>query len=269
MEEPMKRKQLISLLLVALIALFVFGCGNSDDNNNNDNPLIIDDPQDITSEVADWLVAFVTGEDTKTTNGIVIYYLNATNYPTATDEVELLVDGVSVPVEMYMEMPGFYFGTCDLTEGTTYTIVLKYNGVQKVSTSLKIAYRSSNLITPETYVISEPTNISWTLPSSNDHQFAGVSAYKSNYPNEDDEDEYFVELTPSARAYTIPANAVDNLGTGAEYNIGVTQANYNINNRIAVMSFFDVFQAYGGYVKAADAASLQKKALAMYKALSK
>jgi hypothetical protein len=265
----MKKGLVFCMLLVALAAMVFTGCKKSDDSNNNDNPLIIDDPTAITDAVADWLIAFMPDDVTRMPNSILVTYLKDTNVPQPSDVVELFIDGYSVPIPSFEGIPGLYFGSYDLAQGGNYQVVFKVNGIQKVSTSLMMVYNTTNFTSPQYYVINQATPLSWTLAGNNQHQYAGVSAYKDNYPAEPTTDDYFVELGVAARNYSIPANAVNDLGTGAEYNLGVTQVNYNISNRIALMSFYDTFAVYGGITRTLDPIEIYQKALALHKAVNK
>jgi hypothetical protein len=263
----MKTRHVFFLLLVVLATLFISGCNETDSNNPTD--VVISDPDDITSAVADWLLVFGTGDyEDKTENAILLNYLKATDLPLYTDVFTVEVNGVSLDLQSFMGVPGLYYTTYNLTEGATYTIVLKKNGTQILSTSQKMVY-GAEVTFPNTYDPTTSAPLSWTLPDNNQYQFAGISSFKSNYPDEDDTDEYFVQLPVTSRSYTIQANAVDDFGAETEYSLGVEQLNYHITNRIAVMSFYEDFESYGGVVKSNQTGSLLAKAKALHQAVNR
>lgn len=262
----MKARKLIFLLLLAVTALFIFSCKET--NSDNPTDVVITNPDDITSAVADWLLVFGTGDYEKTENAILLNYLKATDVPLDSDVFTVEIDGISVALESIMGVPGLYYSTYNLTEGQTYQIVLKKNGTQILDTTQKIVY-GADVAFPATFDHTQSTPLSWSLANNNQYQFAGISSYKSNYPNEDSTDEYYVQLPVASRSYTIQANAVDDFGDETEYSLGVEQLDYHVTNRIAVMSFYEDFEDYGTLGKSSHTGNLLAKAKALHSAVNR
>jgi hypothetical protein len=145
----------------------------------------------------------------------------------------------STPIQL--QGYGYWFGEWSfageamLNPGTSYNVKLMKNGTQETSGTIKTPYRCyANF--PAYYNPSTTAEITWSLSNNNQFQTAGISSYGDWEAEVEEYDEHFAELSPSARNYTIPANAVDNFGEWTEYEMLVMQVNFTKSGRTAFMA---------------------------------
>jgi hypothetical protein len=232
--EKMRNLVLLLIVLLSFSMLFITACGNGNNNNDNNDITTPMGIEDLTPATAEWAIMFI-GANVKTPYQIGAYWIGGANIPQVGDTAILQINGTEVPLQSYG--PGIWYGSMDTTQGTDATVKFVYNGTTKVETTIKTV----NLITgssfPTTYNPAQSSSFSWTLPADNQHQLAGVSAYKSNYPTADDySDEYIQEIGVDTRSYTVPANPLANVPAGASYSMGVSEVNYKILNMVALIS---------------------------------
>jgi len=229
----------ILMIIMLTMLLILSGCGGSDTSGN---PIIPTSPEDVAPAMADWLLVISPMLDSKDNDPAVVmlYCLDVMNYPTEEDEVIVTINGTDIGITSFFMMPGIYIGSALLDQGQTYDVEFLLNGTSKVNSSLKIAYLPSAVF-PLNYDYAEPAAISWTVAGNSQYQFAGASSEKEDTEQTSD---HVRQLDPGVRAYTVPANAVDDFGPGTEFTLGVDQMNYKVVSRIAMMSIGSDVQTY-------------------------
>jgi hypothetical protein len=229
----MRKFVLLFIILLGIFMLFITACGKKDNNNNNTSGTPMD-LEDITPEMAEWAIMIFGTDATKTPYMVNVVWIGGTTLPTITDTATLEIDGTNIMVQSYS--PGYWFGGYDAVQGADCTVKFVYNGVTKVNSTIRMVNLITGSTFPTTYNPAQTANFSWTLPANNQHQLAGVSAYKDNYPAESWSDDYVKEVSADARSYTVPANPIANVPAGATYSLGVTEVNYKIVDMVALMA---------------------------------
>lgn len=235
----MRKPMFLLILLLAVLVLFTLSCKkNDDDNNNNTNPTTPLGLGDLTPATAEWAIMFASLSDKSEYSEYVIgiYWVGGATIPDTSDVAVLEVNGNVADIMSYQYLAGMYYGYINLPEGENATIKFTYNNVVKVNTTLKMVNLITSANFPDNYNPAQPATFTWTLPANNEHQVAGVSAYKENTVGEDWYGEKYDEIAVEARSYTVPANPIPNVPAGAEYTLEVVQVNYKILNKIALMS---------------------------------
>ncbi len=258
----MKQVKLLLILSVAVIALFLAACGG-DSNNSSDLPTSYDD---ITHSVADWVIMFGNSSDlSKTPHMVFVYWTGDMAGLSETDTAELTFGGQSVNLETFFGMPGMYFAAIEATEGQTYNVEYKYNGVTKVSTDLKMAYACTGTF-PNTFNPAESATFNWTVSNNNQYQIAGGYATLESQTGDDDQEmDSFVEIPATDRTFTLGANKLTNFGTGTYYGLEIDQLNYKVVSKVALMSIAGDMAEYGYATKQDQALSMRTRAINIYK----
>lgn len=226
----MSKLVLVLIVLLGVMMLFTTACGNEDDDADPTNT--ITSYEDLTPAQAEWAIMFIGG-DWKTTYQVGAYWIGGANAPLATDTATLTVNGTDVDIMAYM--PGLWMGSCNATQGADAAVKFVYNGTTKIDASFPMVSAITGATFPNNYNPAQTADISWTLPSNNQHQVVGVSAYSDPITKEWT-GEYSKEVPVSARSYTFPANPIANAPADAIYSMGISDVNYKIQSKIALLS---------------------------------
>ncbi len=229
----MSKLVILLIVLMGFIMLFTTACGNGDSNNNNNTITTPIGIEDLTPGVAEWAIMLLGG-DFKSTYQVSVVWIGGTTLPQIGDNAVLLINNNNVTLQSYS--PGVLFGSCEATQGADATIKFVYNDVTKIDSTIKPVTVINGADFPTSYNPTQSSTFTWTLPTNNQHQVAGVSAYKDNYPAESWSGENMKEIEIGARSYTVPANPIANVPEGAAYTLGVSEVNYKIVNKIALLS---------------------------------
>jgi hypothetical protein len=219
----MRKLWMLLIVILAAFSLFIVACGGDDGNNDITNP---DD--------AEWVLMFMQVPDFNREVGYWFdaYWNGASTAITASDVFQLTIDGSDVPVELYNYDNEWSVTAYNLmlTPGSTYSVVFTKNGNTIISKSVKMPYPSTCDF-PATYNPTESVSLNWTMDGNNQLQYVSVSA--SNWENTTDNyDEEMYQVSNSARSYTVPANAVQDLGVGTEYELGIIQMNNYFSGKV-------------------------------------
>ncbi|MCD4829189.1 MAG: hypothetical protein K8R90_07180 [Candidatus Cloacimonetes bacterium] len=228
----------ILILVFAASSLFVVGCGddNGGGGGGTTNPPGPGDVDDFDFFMA---ITELTARDRTDWWSIMVIPLSPDN-PIVT--LELSIDGQSVPIEFYYDIwSAEYTG---FTRGQSYTITAVVNGTTFTEDITIVYWPFTNL--PMAWNMSEPFDLEWTLDGDNMWQMVSASASWWD-PDTDDYQsvEQELELSPSDRSATIPANWLDiPADVSADVILGLAETNWAFNNRFAVISTAYDFNYY-------------------------
>lgn len=214
-------KKFLILILAALLAIGMLLTACDKDNE-------ITDPAE-----ADWSVAFVrtidSGKDA--THFVTVSWAGEENEFVAPNSLTLKVDGEELPLQVYNEV---WFGDATLVSGQTYDIELIIDGETACDGSLTMVNEVSGSF-PATYDPSSSATISWAVSGTgnNDSQIVSATSYDPVNFTHDSFDEV---LTPSARSYTFPAEAVESYGADTMYSLEITEMNAKTVSDVMLIS---------------------------------
>lgn len=257
----MQKLVLLSIILMSFLMLFLVGCVNPDDPNDTE----IETPtgwEDLNPGIAEWVVMLTAGLE-KSTYVVSVTWIGGINIPQVSDTAVLYVNGNDVEIDAMI--PGVWFGSCNVAQGSDATIKFVYNGETRVDTSLKTVNLITDATFPTTYNPTQTAAISWTLPTNNQHQVVGISASKDDA--KEWSGDYSREVLVADRSFTFPANPIADAPAGADYTLGVTEVNFKIKNKIALMSVDGAFS--DSYHYKADAMDMSLLARRMLKTLTR
>jgi hypothetical protein len=251
----MRKLLLLSLLLLSMLMLFTTACVGDDPTNTDiTTPTSVDD---LTPGLAEWAV-ILTGGEVKSTYVVGVVWVGGLDIPATDDTATLTVNGTDIEIESMF--PGMWVGSCNATQGADATIKFVYNGETKVDTSLKLVNFITGSSFPSVYNPAQTANISWTLPTNNPHQIVSINATKDTA--KDWSGDYSKEINVGERSFTFPANPIANAPAGATYNLGVSQVNFKIKSKIALMSINGAMSdPYVGKAKPEDMRNLAVRML--------
>jgi len=127
---------------------------------------------------------------------------------------------------------GAWFGEVELVPGRDYRVRLIADDNVLYEGSLRIAFNAvANF--PQAIDPSRPVTLTWGLNGDNQGQVAVLSA---ELAGGDASDEAQQTLSPEVRSWTFPAQAVQNLGYGAEYTLELIQVCRTGNSRVIIQS---------------------------------
>ena len=248
---------ILLIMLMGLLMLTTTACVPEDaDPETMDTPTSI---EDLTPGIAEWAIT-LTGGVTKGSYIIGAIWIGSLTPPMFGDTATLSVNGVDT--EIWCMAPGIWFGSCNATEGADATVKFVYNGTTKTDTSIKMVNVITDSNFPATYNPALAANISWTLPADNQHQVVGLSATKDSTSVD-----YSREIAVDARSYTFPAHALNNAPAGATYSLGVTDVNFKIKSKVALMSITGA--GSGDYNRSSEPESMRLMTRKLLKALTK
>jgi len=142
----------------------------------------------------------------------------------------------------------FRYSGAEFTEGQVCQFELTVDEVT-TSTSFTIPYTATITQAPEAFIYDQPTTFRWSLSKS-----AGYQWIYYDYSIKDDYDYNYELISPSARAFTIPANTVPPEWLGVSFQISTT--NIKIINNTAFMYDTYAYYDYGdGYYAPKEAKS--------------
>lgn len=118
------------------------------------------------------------------------------------------------------------------------------DGDVQCDANLRIVYPVTGSF-PEFYNPTMSSTMTWSLYDDNEEQVASLSSVNMENIWEDDDYYETSQLSPSARSFTFPANAVDDFGTATQFTMDITQLNVNTVNDVMLMSGHSAYQSYG------------------------
>ena len=228
---------LFTIIIISSFVLFT-GCSSDDDSSNdNGNGDGLFTPGDFENGEYD-IVLQVFDLNLKNEKFIYIYPASffvdgyAENFDCTLkindEEVELISETFT----------GLKYCNYELTEGETYNFSIT-TAKSTYSSDLKIAYDPSYPF-PQTYDPNQETEFTWTLEGDNNYQlFEGWSEYYDWENDEDKSDYKYIELNPSDRTCTIPANWLDDFNEDPQellYDFDLVEYNYILENNSVFIS---------------------------------
>lgn len=233
-------KHLLLLLLIIPMLFLITGC--------NPDPEDITAPPTVNYTNADWQVIWIAGTgDTlsKDYAGAFSLLYTGLDYTVLddSDTATIEVDGIDHDfIPLFSPTFGIWISSpLELDLGVMHEISFSYNGNTKASVEIRFPYVPV-VNFPTTYSPDQEAQLTWTLNSNSQWQQAGVEATSAD---EENSDEFYQNLAPSARTTTIPANSVSSLGSGTSYELSVSELNYKLSNRIAFSCFGINAKTYG------------------------
>jgi len=206
----MRKFTILILILTFCLIGFISGCSNDDDNGDPTGPSINPDDYDF------YMVVSSTGLRSN-------YMLNVSPMETnVIQTLELTLNGSAVIMTNYMST---WVGLADMTEGQTYQVEMTINSTD-YSFTMTTAYIPA-VNWPNVWMVTEPTDLSWTLTSN--------AEYQEIYGTATDNviwDEVYADLNASDRSFTIPANWVN--VTLPEFNLMLMEMNFSFDDDLII-----------------------------------
>jgi len=212
-----------------LILLCVSACTQED---------LITNPPDINPTNTDWDISFqYGGVDDKGDLTILfsaLYLHTDHDLLSPDDSASLKIDGVEYPMVAFLgATSGVWIGSAVFDTTLPHTFQFVYNDLVKAETIMKLP--SMPVVQfPTSFDPTEEASFSWQLSTNCQYQFVGADSF--NHFTEDT-DEYAANLNPSARSFTVPANAITDLGQGTEYTLSLGEMNYKREGRISFSGY--------------------------------
>lgn len=231
----MKKRLNIWFVLFAIVLMTLSACGGGDNG-----PTAL---PEVTSQDYDWAVQFIWDMDLAektSTYSISVYNLTADFTYNPSD-----VYGIDVgehQTNLWHDETNHYEGTINLDPGREYHVNFTKNGEIISSSKIRMPYKAT-VAFPLTFFPSLSATMNWSMQHNNSYQIA--EAYSINQDTEQ-YDYYMKILSPSARTFTFPANAVESMNPSSYYVLYLTQENFSKNGRVAFSSYFSTAWAYPG-----------------------
>lgn len=234
----MRKFWILLVVLIAASMLFISACDEDDINITN-----IDD--------AEWVLNLMQLPEGISRAGFMFTagWNGAATDITASDVFTLTMDNVNIPVQAYFYDNEWIISAYDfqLNPGANYELKFSKNGNVIVEKIIKTCYSCTGSF-PNVYDPTTSQEITWTVAGNNQTQFVSVSA--SNWDGSISYDEELYQVSNSARSYTIPANAVQDLGVGTEYELAVLQSNVYISGTTYITTSHGDGATYESRIKA-------------------
>jgi hypothetical protein len=239
-------KRFLLVIIVGLLLIILFsGC----DKRKFDVPT---DPSQISSKVADWVLAFEYVQIPLCKSYFYQVKLLSTR-PIAADmydDIVTLTLGDSSIVLSYSNLPdrdeGWY-STNGCLLGEEVHVTLKVNNTLILNTFINGIHKTS-VAFPNTYDISEPMNVHWALDDYNQFQFANANSWDmSAVDMSQPYSSYSRKLTNDVGNHIFPANCVslvDNSLDSTLFTYNIEQVDYKIVKKTAVMVYYNDDIAY-------------------------
>ncbi len=229
----MRKIWFLLIVILGISALFIAACGDDDDNN-------ITDPNQ-----AEWILTFfqIPPEFDRASFMFDAYWNGEGSAIAVGDTFALTLDGVNVPVQAYNYDNEWFVSAYDfvMQPGTNYEVKFFKNGNEILTKTIKTCYEVTATF-PTAYDPTEPVTLNWAVANNNHTQFVSVSS--SNWDAEPlDYDEELYQVSNATRTYTIPANAVQYLGVGTEYELAILE----YNNYFAGKNYITTNQGAGNF----------------------
>jgi hypothetical protein len=167
-------------------------------------------------------------------------YLGDDSSVSVLDNYRLTLDSLNVPLDVFLwDNEMFIQADVFLQWGTTYHATFKRNGAVIFSTDITTPYFAM-LSYPATFNPNQDQPLNWVMSGSNQQQQVYISAENTNlaYPRFV---EKYINLSPSLRAYTIPANIVPAYGV---YTLGLIEANNYQTDKASISTRFTIKKYY-------------------------
>jgi hypothetical protein len=225
---------LISLFVVMGMLVFFTACSDDDNGNGNGNGNDgisgIFGPGDLEPEQTDFHIGigYLTEEAEEPITGDYIITINAVNPEVSYGNITFTANGEEIELYPFMDT---WYGGADFIVGESYEFALS-TATDNYSATLTIPYNASSTNFPETFDPTQSYTVVWSLEHDNENQIAHAWSYIGTQDGE--EPPYWDFLDTSAREYTFPANAVESHGEGTDYGVGITQANFRMEGKLAI-----------------------------------
>ena len=206
----MRKFSIFILVLTFCLVGLISGCSNDDESGDPTGPSINPDDYDF------YMVVSSTGLRSE-------YIINVSPMDTNTIQtLELTVNGSTVNMTNYMSM---WVGLTNMNEGQTYQVEMAMNGSDYSFTMTTVHIPVVNW--PNTWTVTEPTDLSWTLTSNAEYQeIYGTATDNTIW------DEAYADLNASDRSYTIPANWVN--AALPEFNLMLMEMNFSFDDDLII-----------------------------------
>ena len=246
------KKSIVVLLagLLVLSILFVTGCDSDkkkDDNGKNNGGSIFD-LDELSPDRFDFSIAVIAdsydeeyGEDWCRNTEYYIF-VDKINPEVVVNNLTLKINNEKVIEVSVSPEDSYWYTFYDLEQGREYKYELS-TSTQTYTGNLKTVYIPTSISFPEVYNAKEPGVISWSLAKDNQAQLFWAESFKYDV-DEDYYSEYYKELSPSVRSYTIPANSIEYYGDNTGYWLNLTQINMTLSGKLALLSMHDYSREY-------------------------
>ncbi len=207
----MKPLRLI-LVLMALTGMFLLSsCGGDDDDNNNGTQFQSWEDYWEYAQNREWVLFAHVFDGEVAKDGNMYVYLWADKLPdniSASDEVELSINGVPAQVTLEGEDGYFYLYTTSVMvpAANTVTVELKRNN-QLVMNKMIDVPATPDFTTWEVTTPDAAATMAWTVANDSEYQ---VLEFWGEYLSDDDYVTYFMD--PAIRSKTVPANTLNLAG---------------------------------------------------------
>ncbi len=240
----MKRRKFIIFALLITLSLFLVTACTSDDDDDNGSTSGTDllDPEDAHERDLSFHVILTDmdleyNQDRNSSHIVMITAVKPDYY-----EVDITVSVNGQEVEDVYGMFQTWMFEYGFNEGENYLLEIATD-LKNFSRTIKVPYRITTADFPESYDPSQSASISWTLAGNNENQL--ITARSEHHGDEDMYDEWYKELTPSQRTYTIDSNVVDDYGDDGYYTLSVMQVNFSMDDDMVVFGISGQHSEYG------------------------
>lgn len=150
--------------------MLLLSCCNS--NNNNKENHIPTSPEDVTFSTADWIIAFESTSNERSTHNysIMLYCLDPSHNLSELDFVEIKIDNQTINMNLNLS-EGVFVGNAELNEGQSYNVQFSFNGQLMINDTISIAY-IPYVSFPNAFAYNQPCTISWAENGVSQYQFA-------------------------------------------------------------------------------------------------
>ena len=216
------RSKLFLLVSFSLAMIFAFSACIGDDDNGGVSGL-----PDDNDEEYDWEImisdALYLPEKSDEFSITAIRWGEYDEQPSGND-YKIKIDGV---IHDMFGGYGLYQTYVPLSHGTEYDIEFLQGEEVICSSTIKTPYKA-NIEFPDPYIPTQATTLNWTMEGNNNSQY--FQAYSEIYEyakgDEEEDEGYFLLLSPSDRSLTIHANAVEEVGPQGYYSLSLMQLNF-------------------------------------------
>lgn len=232
----MTKWQIVLLIALLLVSSFVLiSCSEKKEKENNGGG--ITDPGDLTPDKVDFAVYVYYGNEEdeewdREENHLVI--INKINKDAVVSDLKLKINGELVMNLGMMPIGNSWYVAYELEQGRNYTFELS-TSAKTYTGALKTVYAPSSVTFPKGYTAEKSGLFEWTLSHNNQMQIfeAESELYDTDKPKSS---EFFKELNPSDRKYTMPANTLRHFGDGTRYWFSLTQMNSVTSGKLFICS---------------------------------
>jgi|GEM_PF-4900992 len=227
--------ELVSVVLFVLCcSLFLVSCSESGSK--------ISGLPEITPSTCDWKITLYASEHYTNPNNlywIAADWLGDPNLINSSDSASVTINNTTIPLIRSSYHPQFSAENQEFAPGQTITIDFRFNGVLKVSTEIMIPHKI-NVIFP--YYFNESYEVTWTLDTSNQYQYA--TAIAVNFDNQYEQNAKKTDLKPSSRKHKFKISDVNLYDNGTLLIWIIGEASHKLVDRVAIRVLFEKYNGY-------------------------